>query len=105
MERMETVSTIVDRLTARGFTATFRAKGNGLTADGSSRIVAPEKFRIDEIARYEGDTDPGDETIVFALECTETGERGTYVVPYGPAIPPHDAEAVRRLSEIGKRRA
>ncbi len=52
--------------------------------------------------RFEGESNPSDEMILFALHCGECGAAGTYVVAYGPAIEPDDAEVVSRL--IDRRR-
>lgn len=42
-------------------------------------------------------SDPGDETIIFALRCGPHGVKGTYVAAYGAAVTAIDAEMVERL--------
>ena len=94
----ETLSQVVNRLNAAGYTDDFRAEPNGLRAVASGCTHTPESLRIDEVVRFEGVTDPDDEAIVFALHCRTHGTRGTYVTAYGPQMSPLDAEMVRRLS-------
>ena len=94
----ETVSDAVDRLSAAGYTDDFRAESEGLRAAGTGCVHPPESLIIDEIVRFEGDTDPDDEAIVFALRCTSHGIKGTYAVPYGVNLPAIDAEMVQRLN-------
>ncbi len=94
----ETLSEVVNRLTAAGYTDDFRAEPEGLRAVPSGCIHTPESLIIDEVVRYEGMTNPDDEAIVFALRCDAHGIKGTYVTAYGPQMPALDAEMVRRLS-------
>jgi len=100
---METLSEAVDRLTADGYTQDFRAERDGLRAVGTDCVHPPEAFEIDAILRFEGESDPADESGLFALRCDAHGMRGTYVVAYGPGIDPRDAEMVRRLADARRR--
>ena len=96
---METLSEAVDRLTAAGYQDDFRAEPAGLRAVRTGCVHLPESLVIDEVVRFEGTTDPGDEAIVFALRCREHGIKGTYVTAYGASMPSIDAEMVRRLGQ------
>ena len=100
---METLAQAVDRLSAAGYREDFRAEPGGLRAVTSGCVHAPEALVIEEIARFEGASDPQDQAILFALRCEVHGVQGTYVVAYGPATAPLDAEMVRRLHD-GRRR-
>lgn len=103
MSTMTTLSEATERLTAAGYTAEFRAEADGLHAVGTGCLHAPEDLSVDEIVRFEGSTDPQDESMLFALSCGEHGVRGTWVVAFGPGIPPRDAEMVRRLPDERRR--
>jgi hypothetical protein len=96
---METLSEAVERLTAAGYEHDFRAEPDGLRAVGTSCVHRPESLVIEETLRFEGESDPQDEAALFALRCEAHGTRGTYVVAYGPAMDPLDADMVRRLSD------
>ena len=100
---METLSQAIERLTAAGYREDFRAERNGLRAVGTDCIHEPEAMLIEEAVRFEGASDPGDESILFALRCATHDVRGTYVVAYGPAMDPADAKMVRRLSDARER--
>lgn len=84
-------------MTARGYVTDFRAVEGGLLAAGTPCVHAPEDLVIDEVARFEGVSDPDDQTIIFALRCERHAARGTYAPAYGPAMDALDAEMVRRL--------
>ena len=94
----ETLSEVVAKLTAAGYTDDFRAESDGLRAVVAGCTHRPESLTIDTVVRFEGMTNPDDEAVVFALRCGSHGTRGTYVSSYGPQMPALDAEMVRRLS-------
>jgi hypothetical protein len=96
---MEGLSQAVERLTAAGYRAGFRAEPGGLRAVGSDCVHAPETLVVEEVLRFEGASDPDDQATLFALRCATHGVRGTYVVAWGPGMDPLDAEMVRRLRE------
>jgi hypothetical protein len=94
---METLAQSLERLSAEGYVDGYRAERDGLRSLGDGTIRPPESFRVDEIVRFEGDSDPSDESAVFALS-SESGERkGTYTVGYGSLMDALDAAIVRRL--------
>jgi hypothetical protein len=96
---METLARAIERLTAAGFRHDFRAERGGLRAVGTDCIHEPEALVIEEVLRFEGATDPQDESMLFALHCTTHDARGTYVVAFGPAMDALDAEMIHRLTD------
>ena len=91
------IAKIVDRLSAAGYTDDFRAVPGGLIGSQDHQIHTPESLVVDEVHRFEGTTDPGEEAILFALRCPGHGTRGTYTAPFGTDTPPADAEMIDRL--------
>ena len=47
----------------------------------------PTDVHVDDTMRFEGETNPADQDIVFAIQCI-CGCKGTYSAAYGPATPP-----------------
>ena len=45
-------------------------------------MLDPAEVEIDHILRFEGQSDPGDMTILFALR-TPSGAKGVYSAPFG----------------------
>jgi len=93
---METMTEAIQRLNRAGYLDRYGADRQGLKSHGRNQVFPPETFRVDEIVRFEGDSDPGDESAVFAL-VSEDGTKGTYTVAFGPMMDPLDAEVVRKL--------
>ena len=95
---METLSEALQRLTAAGYTDGYQAERGGLRSRSIGSVHPVEQFRIDEVVRFEGDSDPSDESAVFALTREQDGTKGTYTVAFGPMMDSLDVEMVRRLS-------
>lgn len=76
----ETVSIAIEELRKKGFTTDFNLPEN-------SAIFKSDQFKIDDyeivnIYRYEGNSDPADEAIVYAI-ASKTGVKGFLVSGYG----------------------
>lgn len=94
---METVSDALQRLMAAGYTDDYRAEARGLRSRSNGTIHPPDRFRVDDIVRFEGDSDPSDESAIFVLTSEADGTKGTYTVAYGPMMDALDADIVRHL--------
>ena len=94
---METVTEALQRLTAAGYTDDYRAATHGLRSRSDGTVHPPDFFRVDEVVRFEGDSDPSDESAVFALTSDADGTKATYTVAYGPMMDARDADIVRFL--------
>lgn len=81
----ETVSEAVNDLKKRGYTAdlSMEADKECLVCKSSSTELSPEDFTIDEVYRFEGMTDPGDEMIVYAISSYSKEIKGIVVNAFG----------------------
>lgn len=93
---METEAEAIRRLESAGYVDEYLADAAGLKSHASGAAWVPESFRVDEMVRFEGESDPADESAVFALRAPD-GTKGTYTVGFGPLMDPLDAAVVRRL--------
>lgn len=98
----ETLSEAVERLSRDGYAHDFRAEEGGLRDLESGELFEPDALRVDEVVRFEGATNPDDESVVFALSTPDGAVRGTYAVAYGPGMDPADVAFVRRLQRGGR---
>ncbi len=71
MYHYATVSKALEELTAKGYTVDYNLQEDKI-------INTPQSFTIEEIYRYEGESDPGDEATVFGIKSS-AGEKGTFV--------------------------
>lgn len=104
MERdYETVTEAVNDLKARGYTANLMLDTDKeyLVCDASFTELSPEQFSIDEVYRFEGMTDPGDEMIVYAISSNDNTIKGIVVNAYGIYASHRSNRLVDHLSKHG----
>jgi hypothetical protein len=95
--RMETIPEAAGRLRAAGYVVDFSATDEGrLRCAECGREHSPDEMQIDETVRYEGLTNPADETILLALQC-ECGEKGLFYAGFGPNASRAEAAVLRNL--------
>jgi hypothetical protein len=96
---METISEALARLESAGFRDSFRAERGGLWALAAQRFFAPESLVVEEVRRFEGESDPDDMAVLFALRSDTGDVRGTFTAEYGAKLAdPEAAEVMRRLA-------
>lgn len=100
---LETLSEATNRLELAGYEASFAAGGGGLLCAVCDGWHDGAEVAIDEIVRFEGDSDPADEAVLFALDCGRCGAKGTYVAAYGPAMEFEDVDLIKRLVDRRQR--
>ena len=94
---MDTPSDAVRRLQAEGYTGNwFAGRDGGLECDETGSRYDPADVEVDHVLRFEGQSDPGDMTIVFALR-TPAGDKGIYSAPYGAASTAEDTDVISKL--------
>jgi hypothetical protein len=82
MYTYDTVTEAINGLKARGYTLDFNLEEDGLICLEPSLKLHPEQFHIHEVHRFEGNTDPDDEAILFAIESND-GHKGILLNTYG----------------------
>lgn len=76
----DTVSQAVTGLKERGYSMDFNLKENCIICNEEK--FNPDDFEIVEVYRFEGESDPGDSAVVYAIE-SNTGLKGVLVNGYG----------------------
>jgi hypothetical protein len=95
--QLESLTDAIRRLGRRGFTHALRAEHGALRDLATGESHAPELLEIDEVVRFEGESDPDEQAVLFALRSARGTPLGTYSAVFGAAMPPEDGEVVRRL--------
>lgn len=95
MYSYDTVSEAVTGLKARGFTMDFNLFENCIICNQNK--LNPNDFEIVEIYRFEGNSDPSDEAVVYAIE-SRTGMKGVLVNGYGISADPLSSEMAKKLN-------
>jgi len=91
----DTVTEAVNGLRQRGFTVDFNLQENCIVCHEDKFDV--NDFEIVEVYRFEGDSDPSDEAVVYAIQSVN-GIKGILVNGYGISADAMSAEMARKLS-------
>ena len=93
----QTLSQAIEGLQQQGYTENLNYCDTGLENKGKSCVYPASEILVKAFFRFEGKTDPGDNSILYAIE-TSDGQKGLLVDAYGAYsgnIPP---EIVEKLS-------
>ncbi|MDQ2793623.1 MAG: phosphoribosylpyrophosphate synthetase [Bacteroidota bacterium] len=96
---MTTVSEVLNHLKAEGYTVDFNLQDNCLICHGNAMKLSPDEFQVDRHYRFEGQSDPGDEAVVYAISSTKHAVKGTLVNGYGISSEAMGADMVKALRE------
>jgi hypothetical protein len=91
----DTVTEALRGLKERGYIKDFNLRENCIICDDEK--YHPEDFEIVEVYRFEGNTDPADEAVVYAIESNK-GDRGVLVSGYGISADEMTAELAKKLT-------
>lgn len=90
-------SEAIAQLQAEGYTGNWYATDDHLLrCSESGEDADPAQVTIDHTLRFEGQSDPDYQSIVFALS-EPGGRRGIYSAPYGAAMPAADVAVIALL--------
>src|SRR4051812_31234412 len=89
---MKSLASVVNKMVLDGYTDDFKIAHNGLRSLKTEKIYQPEHINVVNFFRFEGQSDPNDNTILYVIE-TNDGLKGTIVDAYG-------AYADKSLSEF-----
>jgi hypothetical protein len=97
MKAYDTLVEALNDLRTRGFTLDFNIKPDSLHCASNDIRLHPEDFEIVETYRFEGETNPSDESVLYAIQ-SKIGQKGVFVNAYGPDAEPMGAAMVKKLS-------
>jgi hypothetical protein len=89
-------------LMAEGFTASFVMDDDLLKSTETGEKFNPDQVKICKHYRFEGSSDPGDMTILYAVE-TSSGLRGTIVDAFGTYSDPDLGQFMKNVEEYANR--
>ncbi len=80
--RLDTLSETMTALLKEGYKDDFKATKIAIEAIYAKRNYNPEDLKIVGTYRFEGETNPADQTVLFAIEAND-GTKGTLTMSYG----------------------
>lgn len=98
MENYDTVVEALEGLRAQGYTIDFNIQMDKLICSNNQVILHPEDFEITRAFRFEGDSNPDDEAVVYAIESKDGNTKGVFVAAYGPYAEGASNALLKKLS-------
>ncbi|MBK6635025.1 MAG: phosphoribosylpyrophosphate synthetase [Chitinophagaceae bacterium] len=83
MESYDTVVAALNGLKARGYTVDFNIAFDKLTCSDDNICLNPDEFEIVEMHRFEGNSNPADEDVVYAVESKSGDIKGVISSAFG----------------------
>ena len=95
MTTMDTLSATLNKLKEEGYTEDFNLQPDCLECGGKK--IKPGEFVIDKVFRFEGESDPSDESVIYAISSNDHNIKGTLVNGYGIYSDPVTDEMLKAL--------
>ncbi len=82
-ESYGTLSETINGLKKDGYSLDFNVKQERIICHEANSVLLPEDFEIDKVYRFEGATNPDDQSILYAISSLKFGVKGVLVNGYG----------------------
>jgi hypothetical protein len=107
MNNYDTVTEAVKGLKERGYTIDFNVAFDKLICSENKICLHPDEFEITEVHRFEGDSNPDDADVVYAVESKDARPdgsvgrgkiKGVITSAYGVYADPASNKIIQKLS-------
>jgi hypothetical protein len=98
MKNYDTVTEALADLKSKGYTTDFNIAFDKLICSQNQTILTPSEFEIVEVHRFEGETNPSDEDVVYAVESKKGNIKGVFMSAFGVYADSVSDEMVKKLS-------
>ena len=98
METYDTVVYALNGLKARGYTVNFNIAFDKLMCTDNKICLNPNEFEIVEVHRFEGETNPADEDVVYAVESKDGSIKGVITSAFGMYAGSASTDMLKKLS-------
>jgi hypothetical protein len=79
----DTVTEAINGLKSRGYNIDFNVAFDQLVCANNEICLQPDEFEITEVYRFEGDSNPDDEDVVYAVESKDGKSKGVITSAFG----------------------
>src|SRR5688500_18310370 len=97
MPQYVTLSQTMNDLRKEGYVEDFNLQQNCLECRNGQFKVFADEFKIDKYFRFEGDSNPFDSAILYAISSKKHGLKGVLVNAYGIYSEPVTDELLKKL--------
>ncbi len=98
MDTYDTVVAALSGLKAKGYSLDFNIAFDKIICNENGLCLNPTEFEITEVYRFEGDSNPADEDIVYAIESKDGSIKGSLTSAYGMYADTVSTEMLKKLT-------
>ena len=98
MESYDTVVYAINGLKQRGYTVNFNIAFDKIICSDNRICLNPDEFEIMETYRFEGDSNPSDEDVVYAVQSKDGRVKGFISSAFGTYADSVSSEMISKLS-------
>jgi hypothetical protein len=98
MKSYDTVTEAINDLKAKGYDIDFNIAFDKLICSDNKICLQTDEFEIVETHRFEGDSNPDDEDIVYAVESKDGKLKGIITSAFGLYADPVSNKIIQKLS-------
>ena len=98
MYNYDTVVEAINGLKQRGYTIDFNLDQDKITCTNKLHCLTPDQFEITEVHRFEGDTNPSDEDVVYAVESKDQKVKGVITSAFGSYADNVSTDLLKKLA-------
>jgi hypothetical protein len=99
--QMSTLVSCMNALFESGYKVQFIATPKGLKSLATEKTYQPEDVKIVNFYRFEGESDPSDNSILYAIEAGD--EKGTLTDGYGASSDENVTKFLKEIEDIHKK--
>jgi len=97
-ESFGTLSETINGLVKLGYTHDFNIKDECIVCHRTNITLSPEDFQIDKVYRFDGDSDPEYQSILYAISSVKFDVKGTLVNGYGVSSDETTTKLIEKLN-------
>ena len=98
MKSFDTVTEALADLKSRGYNTDFNLAFDKISCSRTKACLAPADFEITEFYRFEGETNPSDEDIVYGIVSKDGSMKGVLTSAFGVYADGISDDLLRKLS-------
>lgn len=99
---MKSLALLTNKMVLDGYDDDFKISDKGLRSLKTEKVYQPGQINIINFFRFEGQSDPNDNTIMYVIE-TNDGLKGTLIDAYGPYADRKLSEFMNQVESIQKK--
>ncbi len=98
MEAYDTLVEGINALKKQGYTEDFNLKEDCIENTSKTCTLYHNDFEIDKYFRFEGDSNPDDSSILYAISSTKDATKGILINAYGVYSDTLTSEMLKKLT-------